>query len=299
MYNISKDKLISFFKQNMALDLKYKIIIVVFAAVVLLYIGHYFVQQLNTNSSAKKETFIVDDDVEHYEEPPAQETQAVTLATLSEPKYDLRVLVLDDIEKLRILDKDLKGKLMQEIFNDLDSLKGMSTAERELYIKKKYDIMKISNAVAATTATTAEIATSAISAILPTKAETDSFEEPSRQLLTKTEEALVNLLKVQTGLQEIKTYANAMGNSTAQTAQTAQTIPVPNIPSVPPTPTPTFQMPQPSQAVAQPSAQTAQTPIGPSMLVPGQSISAAPAPSISALEKFVDGFENIVSYAPY
>ena len=279
----------------MALDLKYKIIIVVFAAVMLLYVGHYFVQQLSSTSSAKKETFIVDDDVEHYEEPPVQETKApAALATSSEPKYDMRVLVLDDIEKLRILDKDLKGKLMQEIFNNLDDLKGMSTAERELYIKNKYDVMKVSTAVAATTTTTAEIATSAVSAILPTKAETDSFEEPSRQLLTKTEEALVNLLKVQTGLQEIKTYANAMGNSTAQTAKTTQTVPVPNIPSVPPTPTPTptFQMPQPSQAVAQP-------PIGPSMLVPGQSISAAPAPSISALEKFFDGFENIVSYAPY
>ena len=235
--------------------MKYKIIIVVFAAVMLLYICHYFVQQLSTTSSAKKETFIVDDDVEHYEEPPVQENKAAALATSSEPKYDLRVLVLDDIEKLRILDKDLKGKLMQEIFNDIDNLKGMSTAERELYIKKKYDIMKVSNAVASTTATTAEIATSTVSAILPTKVETDSFEEPSRQLFTKTEEALVNLLKVQTGLKEI-----------------------------------------PSQAAAQPPTQP---PIGPSMLVSGQSISAAPAPSISALEKFVDGFENIVSYAPY
>lgn len=277
----------------MALDLKYKIIIVVFAVVMLLYVGHYFVQQLNTTSS-KKETFVVDDDVEHYEEPPAHESkEAATTAapSTSEPKYDLRVLVLDDIEKLRILDKDLKGKLMQEIFNELDNLKGMTAAERELYIKKKYDIMKVSTAVAATTATTAEIASATVSAMMPAKAETDSFEEPSKQLLSKTEEALVNLLKVQTGLQEIKTYANALDRSGP-----AATVPVPTVPTVPTVPPqPTFLPPQPAQ-----TAQTVVQPsIGQAMVGPTQSISAAPSTSISALEKFVDGFENVISYAPY
>jgi hypothetical protein len=45
-----------------------------------------------------------------------------SITTSEETKYDLRVLILDDIEKLKINDKDTKGKLMEIMFNE-DALK--------------------------------------------------------------------------------------------------------------------------------------------------------------------------------
>jgi hypothetical protein len=88
----------------------------------------------------KKEAFtLFDDDVEHYEEPKASNKKS-SITTSEETKYDLRVLILDDIEKLKINDKDTKGKLMEIMFNE-DALKktaSMSNNQRIDFINEKY-----------------------------------------------------------------------------------------------------------------------------------------------------------------
>jgi hypothetical protein len=66
-----------------------------------------------------------------------------SITTSEETKYDLRVLILDDIEKLKINDKDTKGKLMEIMFNE-DALKktaSMSIIKELILLMKIYQLI--------------------------------------------------------------------------------------------------------------------------------------------------------------
>lgn len=98
------------------MDTKYKIIVVVFVAIAFLYVGHFIINYMST--SKKRETFLEEDDVEHYENPSTDSSTSKAPTATSESQYDQRVLILDDIEKLHIVDKDTKGKLMEYMFTE-------------------------------------------------------------------------------------------------------------------------------------------------------------------------------------
>lgn len=133
------------------MDTKYKIIIVVFILIALLYAGHFIIDYMNSNK--KKEAFtLFDDDVEHYEEPKQtkkntseENKKSKNETTSEESKYDLRVLILDDIETLQITDKDQRGKLMEIMFNEntLKKVSTLSDKQRLKFIEGKYNSLGI------------------------------------------------------------------------------------------------------------------------------------------------------------
>ena len=138
------------------MDTKYKIIIIVFILIALLYAGHFIIDYMNSNK--KKEAFtLFDDDVEHYEEPKqspkkniAEENKKSKNETTSEEsKYDLRVLILDDIETLQITDKDQKGKLMEIMFNEntLKKVSTLSDKERLKFVEDKYNSLGVTSSL--------------------------------------------------------------------------------------------------------------------------------------------------------
>jgi len=119
------------------MDMRLKIIVVVFVVIAILYGIHFML----TYMGKKKETFVDDlmeDDVEHYEDvsKPTKESDPKA----QESKYAQRILVLDDIEKLHITDKEVKGKLIEYVFMDtvFDDLTKKTSSERYDAIEKKY-----------------------------------------------------------------------------------------------------------------------------------------------------------------
>jgi len=197
------------------MDTKYKIIIVVFILIALLYAGHFIINSMNSNK--KKEGFtLFDDDVEHYEEPPKTTIKKSSTTTSEETKYDLRVLILDDIEKLQITDKDLKGKLMEIMFNE-DTLKKTSTMsdnQRYDFIKTNYASLTSTNPIEKSsftedtkskeppqktdTPTTSSANTSAIS---------QELIHMTADTMTKLQTAQTNLQAVQNSLTDVQKYA--------------------------------------------------------------------------------------------
>lgn len=147
------------------MDTKYKIIIVVFILIALLYAGHFIIDYMNSNK--KKEAFtLFDDDVEHYEEPKPskrnigeENRKSKNESTSEESKYDLRVLILDDIETLKITDKDQKGKLMEIMFNEntLKKVSTLSDKQRLKFIEEKYNSLGVSTALGESTLSEADI----------------------------------------------------------------------------------------------------------------------------------------------
>ena len=111
------------------MDTKIKVIIIVFAIVIVFYVVQFL-----SGYMKKKEHFTSSyyDDVEHYDNPPA--------ATTGEQAYDLRLLILDEIDKLNITDKVIKGKIMETLFSDvsMNQLKGMTSDQKITYIKNVY-----------------------------------------------------------------------------------------------------------------------------------------------------------------
>lgn len=203
------------------MDMKYKIIIVVFVAIVFLYVGHFVINYMNKNT--RKETFIDDDDVEHYEEPSPKSTPKPN-NTSSESKYDMRVLVLDDIEKLNITDKEIKGKLMQNIFGDdefMKSIENKTAIKRLELIEIKYDALK-------SVKTTDQESKVKVSNTNESSEKTDDKskdkfvqkDEPAKEkhsadkeLMTKAENALNHLQYVQNGLKDIQAYARSLASN--------------------------------------------------------------------------------------
>lgn len=240
--------------------MKYKIIIVVFLLILFLYAGHFVITYLNNNKT--KESFI-DDDIEHYEDSTPKTTPKVTT---TETKYDLRILILDDIEKLNISDKEVKGKLMQTIFADdefMKSLESKSTKRFEL-IQEKYNQLNKTDLPSQPPIplnTTQEESSIPVKAVVspgvkdkfttdtPVSSKTD---DTNKELVTKTEEALNHLQYVQNNLKDIQTYAKSV-------AKTISTPPVPST-TVPTAPKSTFREP-------------------------------------NLPEPFIEGYENVTSYA--
>lgn len=122
------------------MDFKYKIIIMIFVAVAVVYLAQFLLQSTATNKT-KKDILAEDDDVEHYSEPIYVSNGTSQKQTSGETKYDQRILLLDDIEKLQISNKEVKGLLMEYLFTD-DVLKKsaqLSDKEREEMVKAKYE----------------------------------------------------------------------------------------------------------------------------------------------------------------
>lgn len=212
------------------MDMKFKIIILVFIVIALLYAVHFIVTQLN-NNNAKKETFIIDDDVEHYEDPVKPESQvkpkSETRSEKTNEKYNTRVLILDDIEKMDISDKEIKGKLMEYLFSpeSVSKIDSMSNTERNIFVQSKYDLLKTGAKLDVSSETTekkkdkAEFASTPTiqpapvtqPAVTPPPASKkvsssvyDGLSDSNRDLYTKTEEALGYIQKVQSNIQQMQ-----------------------------------------------------------------------------------------------
>ncbi len=202
------------------MDMKLKIIILVFIIIALLYAVYFIVNQLNENSK-KKETFIIDDDVEHYEDPVVKTPpEKKTVKTEAESdKYDTRVLILNDIEKMDITDKEIKGKWMEYLFTSdvINKISSMANTERSIFIRSKYDLLKTGQNLTSSETTEkkekAEFSSSQTSEPAPvvpppskkiSSSVYDGLSNTNRDLLTKTEEALEYIQKVQTNIQQMQ-----------------------------------------------------------------------------------------------
>ena len=132
-----------------------KIIIAVFLLVIVFYFLQFMLEFLK-----KKEHFTstyFDDSenyedrrkVEHFEEvaPKAAEAAKPAAAPKApEPSennkpYELRIFILDEIEKLNISDKTIKGNVMEALFSEtmMKELEGMSKEQRITKVKAVYD----------------------------------------------------------------------------------------------------------------------------------------------------------------
>jgi hypothetical protein len=201
------------------MDLKLKIILVIFVALAFMYLGHFIINYMSnkTKQESVTEEF---NDVEHYDEPSNQETTAKS----SNLKYDQRILILDDIEKLAITNKEVKGKLMEKLFEDsvIKTISEMSSSERALFIKKQLDELMVQPKTEAETKT---------EKIEPKKTENLDFDPSS--LVTKTQETIKSLQSVQDGLKEIHRIAESF-KSPSPSVQTQKEISSFKEPYIPP-----------------------------------------------------------------
>lgn len=219
--------------------MKFKIIILVFIVIALLYAVHFVLTQLDKGK--KKETFVIDDDVEHYEDPVVTSPKPKADAkedTKSETKYDTRVLILNDIEKMDINNKEIKGQLMEYLFASdvIAKISSMANNERSIFIQSKYDLLKTGVKLDSTSSeTTTKVSSvaehtpekkpehksenksefnsntdSKPASIVPPKPNKvssdiyDGLSVSNRELLSKTEEALEGIFKVQSNIQQIQ-----------------------------------------------------------------------------------------------
>ena len=212
------------------MDMKIKIIIVIFVAIAFLYVGHFIINYMakTTKQEGFMERFNDIEDVEHYEEPQELPKKA-TGKTQGSSKYDQRILVLDDIEKIKITDKDLKGKLMEILFDDemLKQISDMSASERLTYIKKKYESMvksatsDVKEDEAELPKETAQEATkSGFEPTTPTETPSATPEVDTSGLLNKTQETISALKSVQLGLSEIHKIAETFKSHVQKTHHT-------------------------------------------------------------------------------
>ena len=198
------------------MDMKFKIIIVIFVAIAFMYIGHFMITYMG--GKTKQETVAEEfNDVEHYEEPSPEEPKKTNQS--SPVKYDQRILVLDDIEKLEIKDKEVKGKLMELLFNEdnLKQVSDMSSSERSTYIKKKLNDL-----------TSPE---PAVKNVQHTIQESKSPFLDTSDLVTKTQETINSLQSVQSGLKEIHRIAESFKSHTKKPQHEITSFKEPYIPS--------------------------------------------------------------------
>lgn len=213
--------------------MKYKITIFVFLALVFLYFLHFVITYDRT-----KETFVEEhDDIEHYEEPKA------TLPPPTKPAsttYDMRIMILDDIEKLNLTDKSLKGKLMQEVFADeaaLKTLESKTSDERLSFVKSKLETLKTKDEYvnvgdSSAGASTSVSATSTTASPPVITAPKTSVPE-SKDVMVKAEEALAHLQKVEANLKQIQSAFGQQQMAVADSKKTnaAETNIPDNIPA--------------------------------------------------------------------
>lgn len=183
------------------MHIKYKITIFVFLALVFLYFLHFVITYDRT-----KETFVEEDDIEHYEEPKVVPSSAKPASTT----YDMRIMILDDIEKLNLTDKSLKGKLMQDVFADEAALKALesnTSEDRIAFVKSKLEALKTKDEFvnAGDTSTAANATPASLPIATPPKAPGAPALPESKEVLIRAEEALAHLQKVEANLKQIQT----------------------------------------------------------------------------------------------
>lgn len=242
------------------MDMKFKIIILVFVVIALLYAVHFMLTQLNAKTT-KTETFIIDDDVEHYEDPVKTDApvkpKPETRSDKTQEKYNTRVLILDDIEKMDITDKEIKGKLMEYLFTpeSVSKIDSMSNTERSIFIQSKYDLLKTGAKLDVPSETTekkkdksefASAPTIQPAPVIQTPSVTpppakkisssvyDGLSDSNRDLYTKTEEALGYIQKVQSNIQQMQ--ENIKSNA-IYVDKLPEGHRDPDIPAIPSTPT--------------------------------------------------------------
>lgn len=143
------------------MDARMKIIIAVFLLVIVFYFLQFMLEFVK-----KKEHFTSSyfDDAENYEDKrrvehfaeDAPKAPAASAPKPPEPSennkpYELRIFILDEIEKLNISDKTIKGNVMETLFSEttMKELEGMTKDQRIAKVKAVYDSSKKTEAPAA------------------------------------------------------------------------------------------------------------------------------------------------------
>ena len=132
--------------------MKTRIIIGVFVVVAVFYFA-----QLLVNFMSKKEHFSTSyfDDVERYEDAPPPKAE--------DNSYKLRIFLLDEIDKLGVSDKSVKGNIMETLFSEskMKELESKTKEERIAIVKKVYEDAKPAAAPAAIVTQETAVATDA------------------------------------------------------------------------------------------------------------------------------------------
>ena len=140
-----------------------KIIIAVFLLVIVFYFLQFMLEFLK-----KKEHFTssyFDDSenyedrrsVEHFEEAAPKAAPKAPESNENSKPYELRIFILDEIEKLNISDKTIKGNVMEALFSEttMKEMDGMTKEQRIAKVKAVYDISNKAAPAAAPAATPA------------------------------------------------------------------------------------------------------------------------------------------------
>lgn len=130
------------------MDTKMKIVFAVFVLVIVFYVFQFIFDYMKKKEHFTSHYF---DDVEHYNDAPPKEAdkkpvepkkEVVMPETPAETKpYELRIFVLDEIEKLNITDKAVKGAVMETLFSEssMKELESMSKEQRIAKVKSVHD----------------------------------------------------------------------------------------------------------------------------------------------------------------
>lgn len=115
------------------MDTKLKIIILVFTVIVVFYVFQFIFQMMQ-----KKEHFSANyyDDVEGYEDAPNEKEKFEA----KDEEYDLRISLLNEIDKLEITDNKVKGSVMESVFSEVSmkKMKSMSLEKRKEEVRNIY-----------------------------------------------------------------------------------------------------------------------------------------------------------------
>lgn len=140
-----------------------KIIIAVFLLVIVFYFLQFMLEFLKKKEHFSSSYFddADDDREEHFVDakpvdakPVKQEAVVKQEAKPPQPSdskpYELRIFILDEIEKLNITDKTVKGNVMEALFSEtaMKELEGMSKDERAAKVKSIYESAKKAEAPA-------------------------------------------------------------------------------------------------------------------------------------------------------
>lgn len=118
------------------MDMRLRIIIIVFVVVVVFYFFQLIFGYMNKKEHFTSHYF---DDVERYENAPTV-TQESERSENTKP-YELRIFLLDEIDKLNISDKTIKGNVMETLFSEssMNELIKMTKEDRIKKVKEVYD----------------------------------------------------------------------------------------------------------------------------------------------------------------
>ena len=263
--------------------MRLKIIIIVFVIVVIFYIFQFVYGYMN-----KKEHFTSAyyDDAEHYEDSPNKTDQQ---------PYELRIFILDEIDKLNITDKNLKGNVMESLFSEssMKELEGMTKEQRVQKIKNvSQSAANNSKGVLQETSIVKPIVVAPIKTVTPVKAEftepeidknldhhlkdmfnTSSVKLPGIKDYYDNKENLIND-KLTTAINALSELKNSISNNKKE-----QYIP---------------ELPKPPIMTHHEDIVKEKT-----LPEPDVSKTKAEVDVLSKPKSLIEGFENIYNYAPY